>query len=1158
MSEAQFVHLHLHTEYSLVDSVLRIKPMVGALSAHSAAAALTDANNMMAGVKFYKACLGAGLKPILGVDLTVREADGELNRVVILSRTTEGYVRLCELITRAYTDGQSQGVVAVNREWLTPQSTAGMIALSAAAAGDVGKQLLRGDLDAAASLVEGWKQLFDGHYYLEIQRCGRPEDEPHLRAAVLLSERTATPLVATNDVRFIKADDFDAHETRVCINQGRVIADNSRPKIYSDEQYLRSPEEMVALFADLPDAISNTVAIAKMCNVTLTLGQPVLPAFPVPEGMTEDDFIRTESHKGLQNRFEQMDPPPDEATKQLYIERLDRELGVIIQMGFPGYFLIVADFIQWAKDHDIPVGPGRGSGAGSLVAYALLITDLDPIPYDLLFERFLNPERVSMPDFDIDFCMDQRDQVINYVAERYGREKVSQIITYGTMAAKAVVRDVGRVMGHGYGFVDSISKLIPFEVGMTLTKALEEAPDLKARYDNEEEVTELINMALKLEGVARNVGKHAGGVVIAPSALTDFCPMYLEEGAQGAVTQFDKDDAEAVGLVKFDFLGLRTLTIIDNALKIMRARGSEIDISAIDMDDKAAFDILQTAQTSAVFQLESRGMKELIKRLQPDCFEDIVALVALFRPGPLQSGMVDDFVDRKHGRQEVTYPHPDLEPVLKPTYGVILYQEQVMQIAQVLAKYSLGGADILRRAMGKKKPEEMDKQRQIFTEGAKGNGVDEALATYIFDLMEKFAGYGFNKSHSAAYALLSYQTAWLKAHFPAPFMCSVLSADKDNTVKVVAQIEECQSMGMAVLPPCINQSEIDFSVQDDRTLRYGLGAIKGVGEAALLGILESRKADGPFKSVTDLLKRIGHGKLNKRIMESLIHAGAFDCFGPNRYSLYCDIENALKRADRHHRDQAAGQNDLFGLFDAGPSDEPAEVVPDKGEYPVGKKLSLERQSVGLYLTGHPIDPYRKELERITTGRLQRLCEMAAPAEGKEKFRKRDVEVTAAGIVIGYRTKPVNDGKIGIITLDDGGGRVEVVLNNDLNEQFGPSIEVEMLMILKGGIRYDDFSGMHQIRAKEMVDLSAARAMRGAAIELTIDCLSHNGQLPVPMIESLTQASADVGLPIKLKVLCEKGEGAVWLPGTRRFDVSNQNLEFFRDQPWVKAVSVLYA
>jgi len=814
---SQFVHLHLHTEYSLADSIVRVPRLMQQLSEHGmTAVALTDVNNLFALVKFYQKAIKNGIKPIIGLEaqiigLTLKEPN---SRVVFLCKNKTGYLNLTKLVTRSYLEGQKGSGPTLEREWLEGIGE-DLIVLSGARDGDVGRAILAGNKKLAKEYLQFWASNFPNNYYIELQRTGREDEGMYNQQALQLATEFSMPVVATNDVRFLHRQEFDAHETRVCINASRILNDPRRPKLYSEEQYLRDNEEMVSLFEDIPEAITNTVEIAKRCNVQLTIGENVLPEFPIPEEMTPEEYMRQQSEQGLQRRLHD-NGIDDEKLIQDYQQRLKIELKVINEMGYPGYFLIVADFTSWAKNNAVPVGPGRGSGAGSLVAYALGITDIDPLQYDLLFERFLNPERVSMPDFDIDFCMDNRDRVIDYVAQRYGRTHVSQIITYGTMAARGVVRDVGRVMEHPYGFVDRIAKLIPFEVGMTLSKALEREEALQEQYKNEEDVRAVFDRALELEGIARNAGKHAGGVVIAPTELTDFTPLYCEAGGNNIVTQLDKDDVEAIGLVKFDFLGLRTLTIIDNTLKLANKKlkklnQATVEIEKLPLDDEATYTTLKNQQTTAVFQLESSGIKDIIKRLKPDKFDDIVALVALYRPGPLQSGMVEDFILRKHGAR-VDYFHPDLEPILQQTYGVILYQEQVMQIAQVLAGYTLGGADLLRRAMGKKKVEEMAKQREIFVTGAVERGVEEKLASHIFDLMEKFAGYGFNKSHSVAYALLSYQTAWLKTHFPAEFMCSVMSSDLDNTDKVVNLIDECRGMHIKVMPPNVNSSNYNFTV----------------------------------------------------------------------------------------------------------------------------------------------------------------------------------------------------------------------------------------------------------------------------------------------------------------------------------------------------------
>ncbi len=1100
-----FVHLHLHTEYSLSDGVIRIKPLIKAVAAAGMpAVAVTDQGNLFGMVKFYKAAMAAGIKPIIGADIWVEDPGSpeRRSRLVLLCRDLAGYRALSRLLSKSYLHGQQQGLPVVAREWLVADC-AGLIALCGKES-DVGRALLAGDQERAQELLGWWLTLFGDALYLEIQRTGRAGDEDHLHAAVALSMATGVPVVASNDVRFLKREEFEAHEARVCIHDGRTLADTRRPRLYSEEQYLRTPEEMQELFSDIPEALENTLEVARRCNVELTLGENFLPEFPIPAGMTIDQYLRDLSHRGLDERLQVLIAPDDPRREERIAEyraRLDRELDVIIQMGFPGYFLIVADFIQWAKENDIPVGPGRGSGAGSLVAYALKITDLDPLAYDLLFERFLNPERVSMPDFDIDFCMEGRDRVIEYVAQKYGREKVSQIATHGTMAARAVVRDVGRVMGHPYGFVDRIAKLVPFELGMTLEKALEQEEELRRLYEEDEEVHALLDMAMALEGMARNVGKHAGGVVIAPTELTDFSPLFCEPGGQGVATQYDKDDVEAVGLVKFDFLGLRTLTIIDWAVKAINAmraeRGEEpLDISRIPLDDPATFDLLKRYATTAVFQLESRGMKDLIKRLQPDSFEDIVALVALFRPGPLQSGMVDDFIDRKHGRAQVAYPtpelhHPDLEPILKPTYGVILYQEQVQRIAQVLAGYSLGGADLLRRAMGKKKPEEMAEQRQIFLAGATKNGLSEEHAGGIFDLMEKFAGYGFNKSHSAAYALLSYQTAWLKAHYPAQFMAAVLSSDMDNTDKVVTLIEECRELKLKVEPPNVNRSAYAFRASDERTIVYGLGAVKGVGRAAIEALIEERERNGPYKDLFDLCRRADLRRVNKRVLEALIRSGCFDGITPNRASAMAMLPQALQAADQASKAVAAGQNDLFGLMEPAaeaPIPQANVTVPEWDE---GERLAAEKETLGLYLTGHPIDRYERELRAVVTGRIvDVLAGAPTPTDSSQAYRgkrKNGKQVTVAGLVVAMRTRNTqNGGRMAFVTLDDRTARIEVTIFPEAFQRYRHLISPDSLLLVEGSLDYDDFIGGHRISAEKVLDISEVRDAYAKRLVVGID------------------------------------------------------------------------
>jgi DNA polymerase-3 subunit alpha len=1081
--------------------------MAAVAAAGMPAVALTDQCNLFAMVKFYKEAQSAGVKPVIGVDAWIREAGERAapSRVVLLCQNLIGYRHLTELVTRSFLEGQQRGAPMLERSWLKAEALCGLIVLSGGAAGDVGQAIARGRDDEALRCIARWQDLCGDRFYLEVQRTGRADEAAYSEAALELAQESGVAAVATNDVRFLTRAEFEAHEARVCIHDGALLTDPSRARRYSEEQYLKSPAEMAELFADVPELLDNTVEVAKRCSLEIRLGSSMLPAYPVPPGNdgkegTIEDYLREESARGLRERLKasrrtaaglagtastsaHIDPRAAAATESAvagdprvaaYQARLDLELGVICSMGFAGYFLIVADFIKWARDNGVPVGPGRGSGAGSLVAYVLGITDLDPIEHDLLFERFLNPERVSMPDFDVDFCMEGRDRVIEYVANKYGRERVSQIITYGTLAAKAVVRDVGRVLGHNYGYVDKIAKLIPFEIGITLDKALEQEEEFKRLYDGDAEIRELIDLARTLEGLARNAGTHAGGVVIAPSVLTDFTPLYCEEGSTTPVTQFDKDDVEAAGLVKFDFLGLRTLTIIDWAVRdinAMRAHAGEAPLvmSALPMDDALTYQLLKSAKTTAVFQLESRGIKDLIRRLQPDRFGDIVALVALFRPGPLQSGMVEDFIARKHDTSGATidYLHPDLKPALEATYGVILYQEQVMQIAQILAGYTLGGADLLRRAMGKKKPEEMAKQRSIFVSGAVARGVPEPQATRIFDLMEKFAGYGFNKSHSAAYAVLSYQTAWLKAHHPAAFMAAVLSSDMDKTDKVVTLIDECADMNLTVQPPDVNESAYAFKVSGLMSIRYGMGAIKGVGASAVEAIIEERSARGPFKSLPDLCQRIDLQRVNKRVFDALIRSGSLDPLGPNRATLTAELERAMHLGEQNSRAMSVGQVDLFGLS-AAHGTAPKGAVADWTD---AERLAGERETLGLFLSGHPITPYEPDLKLLGVARLADVGgpKPAAPIDGVRNWSAGKV-TTVAGLVLEIRRRP---NRVTLI-LDDRSARLEVTLYEEIYQQHRDIIVKDAILIVDGTLRFDDFIEAWRLQAKTLMDIDRAR------------------------------------------------------------------------------------
>ncbi len=1159
---ASFVHLHLHSEYSLCDSTIRIPELVKAcVRSGMPAVALTDESNLFALIRFYKACESAGIKPIIGMDLILGMHDGKPQRATMLCADREGYLNLSNIISRAYRNRSGTGEVIVPSEWLT-QSPKGLFALLGNES-MFGMQVLGGRDDLAMRELRDWQSAFGDRLYLELTRTGHAEEDHFIAHAVDLADTLDLPCVASNNVRFLTQDEFEAHEARVCIHAGYVLNDPKRPKNYRESQYLKSPQEMRERFADLPGAIDNTIELAKRCNVELSLGKPVLPAFPTGTDASEANYLRELSRQGLEQRFK-IHPPINVETETIYRERLERELGVIDGMGFPGYFLIVADFINWAKQNDIPVGPGRGSGAGSLVAYALNITDIDPLPYDLLFERFLNPERVSMPDFDIDFCMDRRDEVIDYVARKYGRERVSQIITFGTMAAKAAVRDSGRVLGMSYGHVDSVAKLIPLTLGISLDDALGESaaakknPDLAsaeliARYQNEDEVRELLDLARKLEDLTRNAGKHAGGVVISPGAITEFAPLFCEPGGDGVVTQFDKDDVETAGLVKFDFLGLRTLTIIDWAVKSInqkrKARGEDLlDIILLPLNDVEVYKLFSRAETVAVFQFESRGMRELIKRARPDCFEDIIALAALFRPGPLGSGMDKDWVNRKHGEAQVTYPHPLLEPVLAPTYGVIVYQEQVMQIAQVLAGYSLGGADLLRRAMGKKKAEEMAKERAKFEQGCADRGIASQTATSIFDLMEKFAEYGFNKSHSAAYALVAYQTAWLKVHHPAEFMAATLSSDMDNTDKVVNFLDETRAMGIQVLPPDVNSSIYQFTAMDTKTIRYGLGAIKGVGRAVCDDIVRERNELGPFRDMLDLCNRIDPQKLNKRVLEALVNSGAADSLARNRATIMHNLAEVVRAAEQRLRDVQAGQHDMFG---GGGAMTPITLeLEDVADWPMAQKLNGERDTLGFYLSGHPMDEYRTWLKEMTSCTIAGIEKTFSSLPNSNDRRAKETTAMMAGQVLNLRKR---GDSMAFVQLDDGTGRLEVALFREAFEAAAPLLSKDAILIVEGGLVMDEFSGGFSLRARNVWTLAEATARHARLVRVKVnginaDFIAHlqralrphgPGATPVRLEYENQDALAEVDLGEQLRVRASPDliSSLRGVPGVKNADLS---------------------
>ncbi|HYD80960.1 MAG TPA: DNA polymerase III subunit alpha [Paucimonas sp.] len=1106
MTAPQFTHLRLHTEYSIVDGLVRYDEIVKAAAKDGQPAmAITDLANMFALVRFYKAARGKGVKPIAGCDAWItNDADREKPfRLLLLAKNRTGYLQLCELLTSAWLTNLYRGRAEIRVEWLEALEKGHLIVLSGAHFGDVGMAIDNGNIEVAERHAQRWAEIFPNHFYIEVQRYGQANMESHVRQAVALAAKLKLPVVATHPVQFQKPEEFTAHEARTCIADGEILANPRRAKRFNEQQYFKTQAEMAELFADMPAALQNTIEIAKRCNLTLELGKPKLPLFPTPGGMSLDDYLVQQAKEGLEERLIHLFPDETKRAekRQRYEDRLKFETDTIIKMGFPGYFLIVADFIQWAKNNGVPVGPGRGSGAGSLVAYALKITDLDPLAYNLLFERFLNPERVSMPDFDIDFCQEGRDRVIQYVKERYGREAVSQIATFGTMAAKGAVRDVGRVLDFGYGFCDGLSKLIPFKPGklVTLADALEEEPLLKERYENEEEVKQLLDLAQQVEGITRSVGMHAGGVLIAPGKLTDFCPLYTQGGDAGVVSQYDKDDVEAVGLVKFDFLGLTTLTILDRAVNYIRQLDpamADFDLAKLPLNDKESYKLLTQAKTVAVFQLESRGMQGMLKDARPDRFEDIIALVALYRPGPMD--LIPDFCRRKHG-EAFDYPDPRTEGILSETYGIMVYQEQVMQMAQVIGGYSLGGADLLRRAMGKKKPEEMAQHRLLFREGAAKNGLSEEKADEIFDLMEKFAGYGFNKSHAAAYALLSYHTAYLKAHHPAAFMAANMSLAMDDTDKVKILVEDSIDIcGLKILPPDINLSEYRFVPVGEpgkkaMQIRYGLGAVKGSGQNAIEAIIAARKEGGPFTSLFDFCKRVDKKQINRRTIESLIRAGAFDGLGVDRATLMASVGLALENAEQVQA--AANQVSLFGA-DSEASQDPdyVKVAP----WSLKQQLAEEKSALGYYFSGHLFNAYADEVRKFARAKLSSL----EPA--------RDPKLLV-GVISGVRTQMTQRGKMVVVALDDGTAVVEVTAFSEVYDANRHLFKEDEFLAVLGKVSEDRFSGGLRVNAEKVMDLAGARIHFGREFSF-----SAADKLDIAQIRNLLLPyRVENGLPLTL-------------------------------------------
>ncbi len=1143
----QFVHLRCHSEYSIVDGIVRIDDYIDAASQNTMpAVALTDLSNLFGAIKFYKAARSRGIKPILGCELWLENTKNrdQAFRLLLLVQNNAGYLKLCQLISRAYLENQYRGRAEIKQAWL--EGAEGLLLISGNAQSDIGAALQANNHAAAGALAKTWSSMFPNRFYLELQRTAidNSAQEALINNTLNLASQNDLPVVATHPIQFITPDDFKAHEARTCIAEGYMLADSRRPKNFTQEQYFKTQAQMCELFADIPEALTNTVEIAKRCNLTITLGKNYLPNFPTPNQESLDAYLTQQSNIGLEARLQLL--YPDEVARETkrpeYAARLAFECQIINQMGFAGYFLIVADFINWAKNNDVPVGPGRGSGAGSLVAYSLNITDLDPLEYNLLFERFLNPDRVSMPDFDIDFCMDGRDRVIDYVKQKYGLDAVSQIATFGTMAAKAVIRDVGRVLDLPFNFVDGIAKLIPLELGITLGSALEKEPQLQERRESEEEVAQLLELALRLEGLVRNVGMHAGGVLISPGKISDFSPIYCQADGGSLVSQYDKDDVEAVGLVKFDFLGLRTLTILElaleNANKERAALGKEpLSFETLLLDDKATFNLLKKANTTAVFQLESRGMKDMLKQALPDCFEDIIALVALYRPGPMD--LIPDFCRRKHGKQRVEYPHPATESILKETYGIAVYQEQVMQIAQVVAGYSLGAADLLRRAMGKKKKEEMDAQRAIFTEGALKNGLNERQATELFDLLEKFAGYGFNKSHAAAYALVAYQTAYLKAHYPAAFLASTMSADMNNTDNIHAFFDDCAPNKVEVLPPDVNQSGYRFEPINNKQILYGLGAVKGTGLAAIEVILAARENDGPFKDLFDFCARLDLRKVNRRVIESLIRVGAFDKLEPNRAALLAGVGLAVGAAEQSNNH--AGQDSLFS-GDA----ETKHVLPNVPVWSGEQALIEEKAALGFYLSGHPFLAAKDDISQFVRGTLADLVPQEQPK-------------LLAGVVMGVRIRMTQRGKMAIVTLDDAVARVDVVVGSELLNQYAHLIKEDQLLVIEGRVSHDDFSGGNRVNARKLYDLASARSAHASMLKI-----SCNGQSDAAKLTSILgpyrkkPAEADKKLcPVKIEYHNSQGQASLMLGDAWRVELQDELLQNL--QAWLSKdnVKILY-
>ena len=1116
LDKSHYIHLRCHSEFSITDGIVKIGDYVKrAVDKNMPVIALTDLSNLFGAVKFYKKALEAGIKPLIGCDLWLENEikRDEPYRILALCQTKEGYENLSKLISKAYLENQYRERAEIKKSWLLNEFNKDLIILSGATNGDVGQLILQEKLEEAKAALNQWKNSFGDRFYIELQRNGEGEikdrQERYIKQALHFALDNKVPVVATHAIQFMKEDDFRAHESKSCIADGFVLGDKRRPKSFTSDQYCKDEAEMVELFSDIPSALQNSVSIAYRCNFNFNLGENYLPNFPIPNNIKIDDYLLNEAQRGLKNRIKTLFL--DEVTQKQkiieYEERLNFEVGVINQMGYAGYFLIVADFINWAKENKIPVGPGRGSGAGSVVAYSLGITDLDPIEYNLLFERFLNPDRVSMPDFDIDFCMEGRDKVIDYVKQKYGSNSVSQIATFGTMAARAAIGDVGRVLQLSFPFVQEIAKLIPNELGITLKDAIEQEPRIKERIEKEEEVKELFDLAMRLEGLVRNVSMHAGGVLIAPTEISSFSPIYCQPDGLGVISQFDKYDVESVGLVKFDFLGLRTLTIIDMALKNANDILSKNNLTLLDLDkipnnDEATFNLLKNSNTTAVFQLESSGMKDMLKQAKPDCFEDIVALVALYRPGPMD--LIPEFCRRKLGQQKVTYPHPSTESILKETYGIAVYQEQVMQIAQAVAGYSLGSADLLRRAMGKKDKEEMDAQRENFVSGATKNNLNKNQANELFDLLEKFAGYGFNKSHAAAYAKIAYQTAYLKTHHTSSFLAASMSADMNNTDNIHLLFDDCKINSVELLPPDVNESSYKFIPLTNKKILYGLGAIKGTGDSSIDLILEERKNNGPYTSLFDFTLRLDLTKVNRRVVESLVRSGAFDKIEPNRSSLLASVNLAIKMAEQ--RKNEAGQEGLFGT-----SDIEAIKLVDMNPWEEKMQLLEEKAALGFYFSGHLFSYYKKIIKSFISTKLIDL-------------KPRQDSYLIAGIVSSVRYRPSSRGKIAIVTIDDGEASIDALLGNKLLTQSYNLIKDDELIIIEGRVSVDDYSGGNRLSAIKVYDLMMFQSLNANLLKISL-----NGQADAFKLKELLKPYCDLDTTYKkckVKIEYQNTQGRV--------------------------------